>query len=86
MLMLFNPIMLMATSVGSIINKMLPGGVILIMILLIGAITLVINVLNGIKRYKKENKKIEENKNSDDKKLKDEKIEDENLNLYEDDL
>lgn len=44
--------MLIATVFGSMINKMLPNGLILILLLLVGLCAIGINIYNGIKRYK----------------------------------
>lgn len=52
MVLLFNPVMILATVVGTILNEILPNGVILIIILIIGLITFVLNIINGIQRYK----------------------------------
>lgn len=64
-ILLFSPIMLMSTVVGGIINKMLPSGFVIILLLIIGVITILISIKNGITRYKSENLKIQKQKEID---------------------
>lgn len=60
LVLLFNPILLFANVIGNIINKMLPDGVILSLLAGLLIVTIIINLKNGIKLWKKEkNPKIE---------------------------
>ena len=54
--LLFNPVFVFSNVIGSMINKMIPGGVVLIMLILILFCSIMMNLRNAIKKYKKESK------------------------------
>ena len=56
LVLMFNPILLFANVIGNIVNKMVPDGVILTILASLLVITIMINLKNGIKLWKKEKK------------------------------
>ena len=56
LVLIFNPILLFANVIGNIINKIIPDGLILSILAALLVITIVANLKNGIKLWKKEKK------------------------------
>lgn len=83
--MIVNPVMVYANIIGSILNDILPSGVIMFLLMVLLFVGLLINIYNAIKRFRAESKALAKEKNSvdqskekssDEKRLKDD---DENL-------
>jgi len=56
--LIVNPAMVFANVVGSIINDILPSGVILSILMVLILVGICINIYNAVKRYKQETIKI----------------------------
>lgn len=75
--MIVNPVMVYANIIGSILNDMLPSGVILTLLMILLFVGLLINIYNAIKRFRAESKALAQEKNSVNKskdKSSDEKL------------
>lgn len=71
--MIVNPVMVYANIIGSILNDILPSGVILSLLMILLFVGLLINIFNAIKRFRAETKAIEEEKENNNNKSSDEK-------------
>ena len=60
--LMFNPVFIVSNVFGSILNKMLPSGYVLCGLISMVLIVMVINIRNGIKKYKEENEEVERQK------------------------
>ncbi|MEL6706604.1 MAG: hypothetical protein AAFP15_20240, partial [Bacteroidota bacterium] len=67
LVLVVNPAMVFANVIGSIINDILPSGVIMVLLTVLIFLGILINIYNAVKTYKKETKKIEEEQNSSNK-------------------
>ena len=61
LVLIFNPILLFANVIGSIINKMIPDGLLLTVLAVLLVATIILNIRNGIRLWKQEKKIINKN-------------------------
>lgn len=71
--LMFNPVFVFSNVVGSILNKILPSGYILFMLIVMIVGVIIVNVRNGIKMYREENVALEKTALLKENLLEDEK-------------
>lgn len=64
--LIVNPAMIFSNVFGSIINDILPSGIIMSLIMIMVFFGILINIINLIKKIKEENKQIKKNKENKD--------------------
>ena len=65
MCLILNPTIILSTVIAQTVNEFIPPGVVLVSLMFFVIVSIIINIINGIKKYKQETdlfKKLKENK------------------------
>jgi len=60
MCLILNPSIILSTVVAQTVNEFIPPGVVLISLMFFVIVSIIINIINGIKKFKQETKMLNE--------------------------